>query len=226
MMKCIATALTFCLLVLAAQAETFTDDFEDGDLDGWEVVNTKGGASEWKAEDGVLQCTRSDIWITNLVFGQEEWRNYTIEFDARMVERLHHNWYGIGIDLRLTGELNLVWCAVGDSAKWAFIEVWHDGNAPVKHLDRGFDLELDRWYHLKGVANEDNFEFYIDDELIVSLSDASLPSGRIGLSAGGCVAQFDNVTIVTGEEAPGQTTLAVSSSDRFALTWADIKSNL
>lgn len=224
-MKCY-TILFYMILAIVAPvwAGTYTENFDDGNFDGWEIVNTKGGASEWKVENGILQCTRNNVWISSLVFGQEEWRNYSIKFDAKMLEKLDPQWHTMGIDFRITEELSFVWCSMGDSARWAFIEVWLDNNGPLKHSDKKLDFQLDRWYHLKGVANKGNFEFYVDDELLVSLYDLSLPAGRIGLSAGSCVAQFDNVVII-GDDIPDNNAKAVvSSSDKLAATWGQLRS--
>ena len=88
-MKHIAITFLFCLLAVSAHSGTFRDDFEDGNLDEWgEVLNLWGGTSEWKIEDGVLVCRRPDAPSTFLLFGEKDWKNYSIEFDAKMVQVL------------------------------------------------------------------------------------------------------------------------------------------
>jgi hypothetical protein len=222
-MKYILVILSLCLLTISAQAGTYTENFDDGDFDGWEVINTKGGASDWKVENGILQCTRNNIWVSNLVFGEEGWQNYSIECDAKMIQTLDPQLHAMGVNLRLMGELTFVWCAMGDNVKWALLEVWLDNiNGPAKHADKNFDFQIDRWYHLKGVANEGNFEFYVDGELFLSFSDPSLPAGRIGLSASSCIAHFDNV-VITGDDVPDSLS-AVVSQDKLATSWGEMKS--
>jgi hypothetical protein len=203
-------------------AGTYIENFDDGDFDGWEILNVKGGVSEWKVENGILKCTRNNVWISSIVFGEEEWRNYSIECDAKMIQVLDPQLHAMGVDLRRMDDLSIVWCAIGDSTKWALLEVWLNGNNPAKHGDKRFDFQIDQWYHLKGVANEGNFEFYVDGELFVSLSDSSLPTGRVGLSAGSCVAQFDNV-VITGDDVPNNTA-AVSASGRLTAKWGQLRS--
>jgi hypothetical protein len=222
-MRYVLVILTLCLLVISAQAGTFKDNFNDGNLDGWKIINTMGNTSEWKIENGVLICRRDNIWISNLVFGEEEWKNYSIECDAKMIQTLDPQLHAMGVDLRLMGELTLVWCAMGDNVKWAILEVWlNDNNGPAKHVDKNFDFQLDRWYHLKGVANKDKFEFYVDGELFLSFTDSNLSAGRIGLSASSCIAYFDNV-IITGDEVPGNSS-DVDPKNKLATSWGQMKS--
>ena len=80
---------------------------------------------------------------------------------------------------------------------------------------------MNRWYHLKGIAHEDNFELYIDGELMASMSDSRFPTGRVGLQANGCLANFDNV-IITGDDVPDNTA-AVSASGKLATTWGQLR---
>lgn len=217
-----ASLLMMALMIsLPAQAGTFRDDFEDGNLDGWgEILNLGGGISEWKVEDGVLTCRRPSDPSTFLLFGEKEWKNYSIEFDAKMVQKLS-NYHAIGMDLRLQNTANGIWCAIRGGANNAHIQVWSN-NKSVNQRIKPFEFELNRWYHLKGIANDDNFEFYVDGELMVSLSDSHFPTGYVDLDANGCLAHFDNV-VITGDDVPDNTA-AVSPSGKLATTWGQLRS--
>jgi hypothetical protein len=103
----------------------------------------------------------------------------------------------------------------------AGIEVWFN-NAGGKKSRKIFNFELNRWYRLKAVANDNNFESYIDGELMASISDSTLPTGRLGLSVYGGVAHFDNV-VITGDDIPDNTT-AVSRQGKLATTWGRLRS--
>ena len=222
-MRYILFASLLCLLAISAQAGTFVDDFEDGNLDGWgEVLNLGGGISEWKVEDGILTCRRPSDPSTFLLFGEKDWKNYTIEFDARMVEKLS-NYHAIGMDLRLQNTANGVWCALRGGANTANIVVWANNNF-AKQDTKPFAFELNRWYRLKGVANDDSFEFYVDGELVASLSDSNFSTGYVDLDANGCLAHFDNV-VITGDDVPDSSSLAaISASGKLAATWGQIRS--
>ena len=116
---------------------------------------------------------------------------------------------------------NAVWCAIRGGANNAYIKVWLN-NGVVNQKTKPFKLELNRWYHLKGVANDDNFEFYVDGELMVSLPDSHFPTGYVNLDANGCLAHFDNV-VITGDDVPDNSA-AVWYSGKLAVTWGQIRS--
>ncbi|MFC1713844.1 hypothetical protein ACFL6S_09255 [Candidatus Poribacteria bacterium] len=117
---------------------------------------------------------------------------------------------------------DLVYCDLGGWGKWhAFLEVYIN-NANVKKSAKAFNFEHDRWYRFKQVANGDNFEFYIDGELMASLSDTHLPTGPVSIAASGCLAHFDNV-VITEDDVPDDTNSAASSSDKLAASWGSIK---
>jgi hypothetical protein len=230
-MKRIMITVSLFMLVLAISspvfAGTFRDDFEDGNLDEWgEIVNYMGGASEWKIENGELICDRPNGWTCVLLFGKKEWKNYSIECDAKIV-KAYSNCQAVGFSFRVNpnGQQNAdeVWCSVGRSwcsrlAGW--IEVWLDNNA-VNASIKDFNFELNRWYHLKGIANGINFEFYVDGELMVSLSDSHFATGYLALENNN-VAHYDNV-IITGDDVPDNLS-AVVSQDKLTTSWGQIKS--
>jgi len=224
-MKYIMITFAISLLVVSAHAGTYVETFDDGNFDGWEILNWTGGTSEWKVEDGILIGSRPDAASALLMFGEEEWRNYSIEFDARMLERLSANWHAIALDLRVSdvnhakASCNSVYfSANGQTIIWLYL-----GNREVGRLaGKGFAFQSDRWYRIKGVADEDNFQFYIDGELMVSLSDSRFPAGRVALDVNGSTVQFDNV-VITGDDVPDNTA-AVSASGKLATTWGKLRS--
>ncbi len=44
-----------------------------------------------------------------------------------------------------------------------------------------FEVEEDTWYKLKAVAEGENLEFYINDELFLKGKDAQFPTGKVGI---------------------------------------------
>ncbi len=226
-MKRVAAATFLSLIALPIWAGIFADNFDDGDFNGWEIWDSGRPGSEWRVKDGVLTCWRMIARGSDLYFGEEGWRNYTIECDAKIVEALGA-FYAIGFDLRLSDmdnvmDFSLVRCMAGFTVQEAYIWPWIHG-LEVRGLgSKAWDLHLDRWYRLKGIANDDNFEFYIDGKLAASLSDSRFPTGRVAIFAIGCVAHFDNV-IITGTDVPGNANIAaVSPLGKLASKWGQLK---
>jgi hypothetical protein len=204
-MKYVVAIFALCLLVLSAQAGTYVENFDDGDFDGWEIFDGGEPGAEWTIEDGVLTCRREILWITDLLFGEEDWRNYTIECDARMIEPLGEDLCLMGFDLRVVGtdivdgqlDNDDVSPVAGYLAQQAWISAWIDNEFSGESEYKDIDFELSRWYRFKAVVHEDTFQFYIDERLVASYTDDRFPTGRLGLFVAACEAQFDNV-IITG----------------------------
>ena len=228
-MRHIVITFAFSLLVISAYGGTYVDNFEDGDFDGWEAIDYKSQGGQWAVENGVLTCRRPSLWYSLLRFGEGGWRNYSIECDAKMVQTLNAM-HSIGLVLRLPKEIE------GESARpYVDFSLWENKTANIavwtskvnltqlNIASKGFGFQIDQWYHLKAVANEEDFEFYIDEELLVSLSDARAPSGFVSLEAGGVIAHFDNI-VITGDDIPGNTSKAVvSSSGKLAASWGQLR---
>ena len=229
-MKYIVVTFAFCLLVTSAQAGTYINNFDDGNLDSWIIFDFRGGVSEWKIEDGVLVCRRQKDATSSLLYGEESWGAYSIECDAKMVEILANAeaFHSIALDLRVSdidnaASISDIWCAVL-KYEGAFIWAWLNGNSGAKSVVKAFDLQLDRWYHLKATTNGNNFEFYIDGEFVASLSESQHPTGRVGLAVTGSVAHFDNL-VITGDDVPDNSNLsAISASGKLATIWGQLRS--
>ena len=124
------------------------------------------------------------------------------------------------MDLRLQDASNGVWCSLRGGVNSANIVVWANDNSAKSEI-KPFAFELDRWYRLKGVANDDNVEFYVDGELVASLSDSHFSTGYVDLDVNGSLAYFDNV-VITGDDIPDNSS-AVFALGKLATTWGQLR---
>ena len=217
----VASLLMVALMFsLTTQAGTFKDDFNDGNFDGWETIDFCGGSSSWKVENGMVvgkypalgnQCGAS------LLFSENDWRNYSIEFDAKMVEILSGWEAAIGIVIHING-INGIWTYA--SPVTAAIESWNNFQI-LKSAVKAFDLQKNQWYRLKWVVGEDSIKLYIGGKLMASLSGLLLPIGRFGFYVRACEALYDNV-VITWDDVKGNY-FAVSRQDKLSSTWGSIK---
>jgi hypothetical protein len=216
------------LLVASIWAGTFIDDFEDGDLDGWRQVNPPAPML-WEIIDGELECTRHNAESTMLVTGEDDWSDYTIEYDVVLLEDFGSG--DVDVVVRYTDP---VWSSqmlfyFGDffGAREVCIRRDPGGADTRKPFDR---LKLDEWYHIKLEAEGDHFSLWLDDEKVLDHTDKAVKSGGAGLGLANYTAHFDNV-IITGPDVPdivpltwkGQT---VEPKDRITTTWAALKKAL
>lgn len=159
---------------LTTQAGTFKDDFNDGNFDGWSIIELGVcGGSVWNVENGVLTAKSTPqgqgLCGASLLFGENEWRNYSIECDAQMVKILSDK-AGIGLNIRISvndGDGIWAWTSLV-TAGIQSMKVF----AIVKIVEEPFDLQMNQWYRFKWVVSKDSSEFYIDGKLMASLSES------------------------------------------------------
>ena len=87
--------LCILLIVLPAWAGTWKDDFEDGNLDGWEGVQILDNG-EIEEKDGKLVITDIDGSLVSLAFfnnGQDNIRDFTLSVDINMAKAVTGNTY-------------------------------------------------------------------------------------------------------------------------------------
>ena len=227
-MKLIVVTLSFLMIImisLPSFAGTYVENFGDGDLDGWESI----GPALWEIVDGVVTGRSNVSSGSGIMFGEDEWRNYTIECDSKIVETLAslpNASLGIRMLYRNISNFNYIWCLPSVGWGTALIWPWLNGNGLGTSAQKPFKQEMDRWYHFKAVANEDNFEFYIDGELMASYTDDRFPTGCIMLQTNACLSNFDNI-VIAGDGIPYNTNniAAVSSSGKLATKWGQIRSH-
>ncbi|MBI1922861.1 hypothetical protein HYR99_01285 [Candidatus Poribacteria bacterium] len=77
------------ILVPSTRAGTFRDDFEDGNLKDWrQETPFAQEPTLWEIVDGELECTRPDSKSTLLITGEFDWKDYTIEYDVKLLKDL------------------------------------------------------------------------------------------------------------------------------------------
>jgi hypothetical protein len=217
-----ASLATIVLMIVSSTwAGTFVENFDDGNFDGWEIYGGGIAGAEWRIENGVAIGKAARDWNTGLIFGEDDWRNYSIECDVKMVQKLT-DLPSVGLGLRTTDN-DVVWCFYSVIWESALIWTWINNNGAKQSDLKAFDLELDRWYRFKAVADEDDFEFYIDGDLMATLSDPRLSTGGSYINVAGSVAHFDNV-VITGDDVPDNASSAVSSSGKLAASWGQLRS--
>ncbi len=116
-------------------AVLFTEDFEDGQAQGWEY-----NPARWSIIADTI--TGSQVWSTTGLgtafasSGEKDWGDYRLKFDARRVNSdanvYFRGAYGNGYALRLESSRVVLWTELGgspqdlDSASLAIGTAWHD----------------------------------------------------------------------------------------------------
>jgi len=212
------------MLASPSLAGTWRDDFEDGNLDGWEVFNPIP-AEKWGVEDG--ECSgewqNADPGMFSVLYlmveNADSWKDYTVKFKMKFVATGHFT----GMSFR--ENLGRSYGFVIDTAKntaWAW-KFFQGVNTFPSEIPLPFTLSKDTWYELKIIVEGDNFEFYIDGKPAGEFEDNSIPSGKVGLYVRNAHAHFDDV-VITGPEIPdGGSWKTVEPKGKLATSWGKLK---
>ncbi|MBM3240321.1 DUF1080 domain-containing protein [Candidatus Poribacteria bacterium] len=211
-------------------AGTFIDDFEDGDLDGWQQI-WPVGAALWKVVNGELECSRQGRVSAEIATGKVSWTDYTIEVDAKLLQ--DHGAGDVDLNPRITkrsadGTGDGYGFMVGDWTGVSEVTVTRLPDfADVKAREPFEPLELDRWHHLKLEAKGSKFTFWINNEKVIEYQDDMYPKGMVSIGLANYTARFDNV-IITGPDVPDVTPPTwkgrpVQPRGKQATTWGEIK---
>ena len=120
-MKLTAIGSAILLFTFPAWAGTFLENFEKGNLAAWqELILTQDflfldvddpPPGSWEIVKGELHAVSPDESTRLLTIGDETWRDYTIEFEVKPLDKPGPS--NIAIAARIKGSW-VAWCLIGD----------------------------------------------------------------------------------------------------------------
>jgi hypothetical protein len=184
-------------------AVLLSDDFNDGNYDGWSLVDqgTMGGSMAWSAANGVMvqsSNVHSSISVDPIAklgtyaYWQAGtgWTDYTASITIKSTDN-----DAIGIMFRYQDENNyyrFIWDKERNSRQLVKCE---DGNFSVLAED-SVPYVTDTNYQVKISVQGDLLNVAIDGSLILSATDSSFSTGTIALySWGNSSSYFDNILV-------------------------------
>jgi len=189
----LAMAVFFFFLFGIAEAFTFSDDFNDGNADGWISISgyPPGMYGNWRIENGIVV---EDIGRDHFIFALRDH-----SFSDQVVETrvlYHDNGYA-GIT---------IWCQ-DENHSIQIYNRYHGGVAVLEKLPSGETMfeypnenKTERiWRTMKIIANSSAGEIkvYLDDDYMFTHTvQANAPrSGRSGFNSGNAGGEFDDFKI-------------------------------
>lgn len=213
-----ATAMSWS--VAQGQPLPFRDDFEDGDYNGWEVIDDvepQFGPSNWAVRFGEL-VQRSNIWSygpveletkyhlgTHVATGDKNWADYTFNAIVRSTDN-----DGVGLIFRYQDEHNYYRILLMNDPAWSGRDSSGTPvNTPLQRLQKFVDGEPvilaenkvsqaypSGYFSLTADARGDTLLAYLNGDLILSARDNEYSAGRIGLlSYANTGAHYDSVLV-------------------------------
>ena len=233
------------LFTFSTWAGKFVDNFNIRNLEMWqELVMEDGNPGSWVVANSELQAISHGGLTRLLTIGDDSWRDYTIEFDVKPLEK--HGPGNIAIAARVTGT-RVVVCVIGDmpfpepeSKLTCLGGNFHGQELRLLHTEAHRLLKLDEWSHLKLSVNGNHFIFWVNRKKITETGDrfilvdkdeqldletgdlSSFPIGGAGFGITNYTAIFDKV-VISGDGIPDQDGLSVTPQVNLAITWSSLK---
>jgi len=231
--------LLICVFVFTTSisfAGTLIDDFEDGDINGWERSPQNGdnenvfwGLSEGammfdlQGEDWAVGISQMNFVGTPQVPNVREWTNYEFELDIKHMEFGNHPG-GIRVRVDLdTGGHYALWLYPANSNMKLYKNPGWDINTGLSELGSGaYEPDTEKYHKLKIKCEGDNITVYYDDDEIISANDNEHKAGTIALCVQNKIVYFDNIK-VTGAQIPNVEMSPVEPAGKLTATWGAIK---
>ena len=178
----VITSIVF-LFTFSAGAGVFLEDFENGNLDAWQELILSQDflfldvddppPGSWEIVDDELHAVSPDDSTRLLTIGDETWRDYTIEFDVKPLDKPGPG--NIVVAARIKGSW-VVWCLIGDlpllpdNASRSMLAAgnFHDRNTIFyTHANLHRPLKLNRWSKLKLAVEENTLNFWINGKQVI-----------------------------------------------------------
>jgi len=227
-------ALFMILSSLSVCAGTWRDDFNDGNLDGWdiqlavgEIEGGDGEVGQIEIKDGEVVIINADTDIPSFMFfnDNQHVRDFELSVDWLFVRELSNKtWDYMGVMVRAS-DLSTTWVTFEARGNILFLII-----SPPPALDGfgrrdvPFPLELGKWYHIQIELKGSVLSLTADNEIISEIDWSAQPmlskEGAVGIGAGGAEIHFDNFAI-TGDDVADN--LSVTLHGKLATSWAKIK---
>jgi len=221
------------LLATSVWAGTFRDDFEDGNLNGWQKWEWPGqNTGKIEEKDGILKITDIDSrFDTVAVFNNRKHvADFTLTVDAKMTKANEGGKSNMEIWVRTAEETNGDWRGVwniyyaNDKAFLRLYTLLGMNERNVENIELPFSAKLGEWYRIKLGVKRSQLTLWIDEELVQEVDwrkhSAVLPeAGEIMIGVAGGETHWDNF-IITGDDIR-----PVHPQSKLTTTWRRLKNS-
>ena len=168
-------------------ATLFSDNFDDGNANGWTTQNGKWSVVQDSGSYVFYQSSTSEgrAWVNG------SWTNYSVEARVKVDDFNGSN--RAYVCARMKDGNNYYAASLTGNGK---LEIWKKVSGSSSTLaSKSYSLSTGTWYTVKLEVNGSNIKMYVNGSQQLSATDSSLSSGGAGLIAYKVVAKFDNVVV-------------------------------
>jgi pectate lyase len=190
----------------ASAATLLSDNFEDGNADGW----SKSGGAWSIVTDGsrVYRQTNLSSELARAFAGSTSWTNYTVQARVRPLA-FDGSGRFVGISARTSGATKFYRLALLNSNRAELQAVNGSSVTVIGGVSR--TVSTGTWYTLRIEVSGTTIRGFVDNTQIASGSNSMEDNGRIALQTFHATASFDDV-FVSDSTGPGPTSTSTSTS--------------
>ena len=198
-----------------AAASYFSDDFEDGNSDGWTAT-----AGTWSVVDDsgnkVYRQSNTSSSVFRSVAGEAGWTDYSVE--AKIKYEISGDVVrNVGINARYTDADNYYYANYDANSNTIYIGKKVAGTT-TNFQSKSKTLNPNTTYTFKFKVSGSSLKLYIDGVEELSENDGSLASGKIGMFTYKQTAKFDDVLVSAISPLPTVTVDCSSSLGTYTRT--------
>jgi len=241
-MKNIIFIFGLLLLATSAGATTIRYDFENANqMKDWkQLIEPEYPSGKWSIENGELHFTSQGNWCyANLLYiGDDTWKDYELEYRFRIDKTFlppncdrSYGVIGSLVHIQSGKEYRAVYTGPHNFDGDGIWEVNYSGTifgptllgnsiSASNVLNKPAELKEKVWYKVRVVANENRYEWFIDDQIMWKFDGESpqLAYGALGLYTRNIEASFDDVFIQSQQDVT-----FVQSRNKLTTLWGEIK---
>jgi pectate lyase len=202
----ITISLAFMGMILAlvlsfgtsAQQTLFTDDFEDGNANGW----SKSGGSWAVVSDGSLVYRQSGTSSdAKARAGSTSWTNYSVQARVKPLGFNGSNRF-VALTARVQSSTNYYYLALSNSNQLLLRKLV--GGSSTTLASKALTVTTETWYTLRIDVVGAQLWGYVNGALELTATDSQFASGNIGGATSFASGEFDDFTVtsLSGPPAP------------------------
>lgn len=200
----------------------FSDNFEDGNADGWTSLN-----GSWAIATNNTKVYRQSIWTSVNAFGTVDasnwndgtWSNYSIEASSKVTYTNNSATTTNGVVARYTNKDNhYTFRYMGGK-----LQIGKYVNGTYSTLvQKNYSMVLGVSYTFTAILNNNNLDFYVDGIKELTAKDSSHKTGKIGVFTWQTAANFDLVEVISNNDFVPPTVVGDLSSPSKSETTVDL----
>lgn len=217
----VAAFLSITSHVACAQTALFSDDFQDGNADGWTFFTTNTGSS-WgvmaDSTDAANLVLAQGSNANNEAYataGEVTWQDYS--FEARV--KLRNVEPYPGLIARYQDSNNYYMLRINKVSEGRLEFSKKVGGASTTFASYPFLTTADTWYTLRITVRGNVLRGYLNGNSLFEVTDSALDAGKIGFRTNWGPSSFDNIAVTALGSIPnGPTALSASNITHESVT--------